>query len=134
MLLAFHHRLESEPNPEVRDYFNEYIGQALNLLRQTEGLSNIPEEKIVREAERMIMDISMEMASWFEKENPPVKTHFLPLSELIKSKPDRLRIEERKITSYSTTGSTLVAFVVLIPCGILVSRLVILSCTIFLDR
>ena len=97
MLLAFHHRLESEPNPEVRDYFNEYIGQALNLLRQTEGLSNIPEEKIVREAERMIMDISMEMASWFEKENPPVKTHFLPLSELIKSKPDRLRIEERKI-------------------------------------
>ncbi len=97
MLIGFRHRLEAEPDLEVREYFDEYIGQSLAMLRQAINLSDISEEKIVREAERMIMDLSMEMASWFEKENPPTETHFLPLSELVKSKPDRLKIEERKM-------------------------------------
>ncbi len=97
MLIGFRQRLETEPNLEVREYFNEYIDQSLAMLRQAINLSDMSEEKIVREAERMIMDLSMEMASWFEIENLPTETHFLPLSELVKSKPDRLKIEERKI-------------------------------------
>ncbi len=99
MLIGFRHRLEAEPDFEVREYFNEYIGQSLDILRRVINLIDIPEEKIIRLAERMIMDLSMEMASWFEQENLPTETHFLPLSELVKSKPDRLRIEERKINS-----------------------------------
>jgi len=97
MLIGFRQHLESEPDLEVREYFNEYIGQSLDMLRRATSLSDISEEKIVREAERMIMDLSMEMASWFEKENLPPKTHFLPFAELLRSKPDRLRTEERKI-------------------------------------
>lgn len=97
MLIGFRHRLEAEPDLEVREYFNEYISQSLDMLRQTISLPDASEEKIIKEAERMIMNLSMEMASWFEKENLPPKTHFLPLSELVRSKPDRLRIEEREI-------------------------------------
>lgn len=97
MLLGFRHRLEAEPNSEVRDYFGEYIGQSLDMLRRAIDLTDTSEEKIVKEAERMIMELSMEMASWFEKDNLPVETHFISLSELVKTKPDRLKTETRTI-------------------------------------
>lgn len=97
MLIGFRRRLELEPNLEIREYFDEYISHSLGLLRRVINLSDIPEEKIVRETERMIMDLSMEMASWFENENLPPETHFLPLSELVKSRPDRLRTEKQEI-------------------------------------
>lgn len=103
MLIGFRHRLEAEPDLEVREYFNEYISQSLDMLWRVISLPDVFEGKIVKEAERMIMDLSMEMASWFEKENLPPKTHFLPLSELVKSKPDRLRIEEGKINGVACT-------------------------------
>jgi len=99
MVIGVRKKLEKCEDGQTKTYFEEYIQDAMEILREAGKLpiKSGETDKITEQAEHMIMGISMRMAERFEPEKLAVETHFMPLAEMVANYPHRFQTDEGEI-------------------------------------
>lgn len=93
-LLVAGRRQLAEASPPVREYLTPIIERGINLLRATSNGSapHTDHERAVM-GERLIMQLSREMAAPFAHETGFLQERFVPIEQLIEEHPDQLRLD-----------------------------------------